>query len=106
MRILMVAADPMEFRGLLRHLADVKAIGIAVDWSRSARLGTDEVILSTNGVGAKRAASAVDASLETFRADAIVSTGFCGALAPELEIADVVAGTEIATASRTFPALQ
>jgi adenosylhomocysteine nucleosidase len=102
----MVAADPMEFRGLLRHLTDAKAKRIAVDWSRSAQLGKYELVLAANGAGAKRAASAVDASLETFRAETIVSTGFCGALAPELEIADVVAGTAISAGSRIFPALQ
>ena len=102
----MVAADPMEFRGMLRHMTNVEATRVPVDWSRSARLGNHEVALATNGAGAKQAARAVEASLETFRAEAIVSTGFCGALAPELGIADVVSGTSISAGSRIFPALQ
>jgi len=102
----MVAADPMEFKGMLRHMTDVQATGVPVDWARSARLGPHEVVLATNGAGAKRAAAAVEACLEKFRAETIVSTGFCGALAPEFAIADVVAGTAIATGSDTFPALQ
>jgi adenosylhomocysteine nucleosidase len=101
----MVAADRMEFPGILAHATDTKRTPVAVDWSRSARLGNHELVLAANGAGAKCAASAVDAALERFPAEAIVSTGFCGALAPELEIADVVVGTAIAAGSRTFPAL-
>jgi len=105
MRILMVAADPMEFPGILRHTAGVSPAYLALDWSRSARLGDHELVLAANGAGAQRAASAVEAALERFPAEAIVSTGFCGALAPELEIADVVVGSAISAGSRTFPAL-
>ena len=36
---------------------------------------------------------------------AIVSIGFCGALDPDLEIGDVIAGTAVAAGSHTFPAL-
>jgi adenosylhomocysteine nucleosidase len=106
MRILMVAADPMEFRGVLRHLTNVETTSVPVDWSRRARLGNHEIALAANGAGARRAASAVEASLEAFGAEALVSTGFCGALAPELGVADVVAGTSISAGSRIFPALQ
>jgi len=36
-----------------------------------------------------------DAALEGFDADAVISTGFCGAVDPELAIADVVVGSEV-----------
>jgi adenosylhomocysteine nucleosidase len=106
MRILMVAADPMEFPGILRHVSDARSAGLPVDWSRSGRLGNYDLLLAANGAGAQRATAAVEAALRDFRAEAIVSTGFCGALAPELEIADVVVGTVISAGVRTFPALQ
>ena len=102
----MVAADKMEFPGILRHAAEVAPAHLALDWSRSARLGDHELVLAANGMGAQRAASAVDAAMASFPAEAIVSTGFCGALAPELGIADVVVATAISAGSRTFPALQ
>jgi len=105
MRILMVAADRMEFPGILAHATNTRSIAVPIDWSRSARLGNHELVLAANGAGAKCAASAVEAALERFPAEAIVSTGFCGALAPELKIADVVVGTAISAGSRTFPAL-
>jgi adenosylhomocysteine nucleosidase len=105
MRILLVAADPMEFPGILRHTAGAKPARLPVDWSRTARLSNHELLLVANGAGTQRAASAVDAALPHFPADVIVSTGFCGALAPELAIADVVVGTAISVGSRTFPVL-
>ena len=86
-RILMVAADAMEFPGILRHATGVAPAKFGIDWSRSARLGNYELLLAANGMGAGRAAAAVDAALQSFRAEAIVSTGFCGALEPGLEIA-------------------
>src|ERR1017187_10184541 len=105
MRILLIAADAMEFPGILRHTTEVKPAGLPVDWSRSARLGNHELVLIANGAGAHRAAAAVDAALERFPAETIVSTGFCGALAPELAIADIVVGSAISAGSRTFPVL-
>ena len=101
----MVAADRMEFPGILRHATDVRPAALPIAWSRSARLGTHELVLAANGAGAQRAAAAMDAALPGFAADAIISTGFCGALAPELAIADVVVGSTISAGSRTFPVL-
>jgi adenosylhomocysteine nucleosidase len=64
----------------------------------------NEALLVANGVGSRRAAAAVDSALEVFRADAVVSTGFCGALAPELAIGDIVVGSEVAAGERRFAA--
>jgi adenosylhomocysteine nucleosidase len=106
MKILIVAADRMEFPGILQHATSVSPARLPVDWSRTARLGTHELVLAANGAGAQRAAAAVDAAMEAFAAEAIVSIGFCGALSPELEIADVVVGSAISAGSRSFIALQ
>src|SRR5450755_4509818 len=105
MKILMVAADRMEFPGILRHATEVKSTTVPVAWSRSARLANHHLVLAANGAGAHRAAAAVDAALQSFPAETIVSTGFCGALAPELQIADIVVGSAISSRSRIFPAL-
>jgi adenosylhomocysteine nucleosidase len=104
-RILMVAADAMEFPGILRHASGVAHTKLGVDWSRSARLGNYEVMLVANGMGTQRAAAAVDAALKQFDAEAIVSTGFCGALEPDLKTADVIVGTAVSAGSHTLPAL-
>ena len=63
-------------------------------------------VLKANGVGARFAAAAVDRALEESRPDAVVSTGFCGALDPGLNAGDVVVATEVAAAGRRFPALE
>lgn len=95
MKLLFVASDRMEFSGVLARVAEARHAGLAVDWSRSARLGGNDVLLVANGAGGKRAAAAVDAALPGFHPDAVVSVGFCGALDERLEIADIVVGAGI-----------
>lgn len=102
MKILFVAADAMEFRGLLSHAGEARQEAARVDFARLARIGRHEAMLVANGAGWERAGAAVAAG-DGFGAEAVVSTGFCGALDPALGIADVVAGTEVAGAGRTYP---
>src|SRR5258708_5377159 len=106
MRILMVAADRMEFPGILAHTTGARRAAVPVDWARQAQLGDHEVLLVANGAGRKRAAGAVDIALANFAADAIVSTGFCGALAPELSVGDIVSGTSVNHGVDRFTVLQ
>jgi adenosylhomocysteine nucleosidase len=84
MKLLLVASDDMEFRGMPRR--------------------DPEIHLTANGAGAHRAAAAVDAALATFHPDAIVSMGFCGALDPALAIGDIVVGTTIFAGDRAYAA--
>ena len=95
MKLLFVASDRMEYSGILSRSTGIGTTGLIADWSRFAQLGQHRALLVANGAGPMRAAAAVDAALPLFQPDAIVSTGFCGALAPELEIADVVAATSV-----------
>jgi adenosylhomocysteine nucleosidase len=104
MRILVVAADRMEFPGILAHAAETRRAALEVRWARSAWLSGHEMLLAANGAGASRAAAAVDRALETFAADAVVSTGFCGALRPELGVADLVVADWVAAGERGFRA--
>jgi adenosylhomocysteine nucleosidase len=82
MRILMVASDPMELRHLPRNTS---------------------FHLTANGVGARFAAAAVDTALSSFSADAIISTGFCGALDPAMQVGDIVVGTEVVNGTNRYP---
>ncbi len=86
MRMLLVAADAMEFRGVARRTASLQPVPIAVDWARTGRLGGNDVLLVANGAGWKRAAAAADAGIAHFAPGAVVSTGFCGALDQGLKI--------------------
>ena len=102
MKLLFIASDPMEFRGLLAHATAVREAEVAAHWSRSAMLRSHEVLLVANGAGPLRAAAATDAGMKAFDAAAIVSTGFCGALSPDLRIADLVAATSVQAADRSY----
>ena len=63
------------------------------------------MLLVANGAGARRAATALDAAAAVFQPDAVVSTGFCGALDPALALADVVVATSVVSADRRFGSL-
>jgi adenosylhomocysteine nucleosidase len=102
MRILMVAADPMEFAAF----GGTGRTACALDWARTARRGSDELMLVTNGAGKKRAAAAIDAAVVQFAPDAVVSTGFCGALSPALGIADIVVATNVTDGAANFKVLE
>lgn len=94
MRILLVAAVPMEFRGILARTPDARPAKISADFAREAQLGGYRALVVANGMGRKRAAAAL-AAADDFHADAIVSTGFCGALDERLGIGSVVTASEV-----------
>jgi nucleoside phosphorylase len=85
----------MEFSGILSRAAAISSTGLNLDWSRFAQVGGHRSLLVANGVGPVRAAAAVDAAFPGFEPEAIVSTGFCGALHPSLEIADIAVATSV-----------
>ena len=105
MRLLMVAADSMEFAGVLARARSAEAGRLPVDWARSAKLENHTILMAANGMGSARAAAAVDAAVPVFHPEAVVSAGFCGALDPGLDIAAVVVGACIAAGDRRYPAL-
>ena len=105
MRLLLIASARMEFRGIPTSAEQERPARLPVDWARFARLGGHELLLVANGAGARRAASAVDAAADLFHPDAVVSTGFCGALDPQFRVADVVVATSVVSADRSYQAL-
>jgi adenosylhomocysteine nucleosidase len=105
MRLIFVASDPMEFRGIAAIAEDRRKSRIGVDWALTAKLRGNQVLLVANGVGWKRAAAALDAAHNVFPADAVISTGFCGALDPQLAIGDAVAATCVVGPEGRYPAL-
>src|SRR5690349_11137867 len=95
MKLLLVAADRMEFAGVLARATDIKRARLPLDWARSARLSGNDVLLVANGIGRKRSAAAVDRAVALFHPEAVASIGFCGALDESLDIAAIVVGTSI-----------
>lgn len=105
MRILFIAADKMEYAGLLPYAAGAHRTLPNVSWSREVRFSDHVALLVANGAGAARAAAAVDAAVPAFHPDAVVSTGFCGALDPSLAVASIVVATSIRAQDADYPAL-
>ena len=102
--LLLVAAEPREFRGVLERAERATPLDWPVDWARAAGCGGRRLILVANGAGHRRAAAATAAALARERADAVVSFGFCGALDPALRVADVFVATAVNGPERRFPA--
>jgi adenosylhomocysteine nucleosidase len=101
-RILLVAAEPREFDGLLRFCSGVRKLAWPVYWARSGESGGRQLWMVANGAGAVHAGRAVEAACPACRPEAIVSMGFCGALDPALGIGDVFVATAVDAAGRRF----
>jgi adenosylhomocysteine nucleosidase len=98
-----VAAEPREFAGLLPFCSGLQKADWPVAWSRRGRCGGREFWMAANGAGPERAGEAVHAACRAGRPDAIVSMGFCGALDPGLNIADIFVATAVESAGRRLP---
>jgi adenosylhomocysteine nucleosidase len=90
-----IAAEPLEFAGLLRNAELVSKLDWRVSFASIAVLRGKTVLLVANGPGPKLAAQAVDAVREHAMVDGLVSIGFCGALAPGLAPCDIFVATEV-----------
>jgi adenosylhomocysteine nucleosidase len=103
-RILLVAAEPREFDGLLGHCAAVRKLNWPVDWVRYGECNDKQMWMVANGAGWAHAATAVDVAQPKCGAEAVVSMGFCGALDPGLKIGDVFVATGVARTDAQWPA--
>jgi nucleoside phosphorylase len=104
--MLFIAAEPREFDGLLPFCASIEKLHWPLSWARSAQLNGRKIYLAANGAGPNRAAEAAEAAHSKMPAsttDAVVSTGFCGALDPQLKIGDVFVATSIQAAGELAP---
>jgi nucleoside phosphorylase len=103
-KLLVAASEPQEFSGILARASHAGCPAVSADWARSAWLGPHELLLIANGAGVHRTGQAVDAALTQFPADALASTGLCGAVSPELHVAEVVVATCVAYEDALYPA--
>jgi adenosylhomocysteine nucleosidase len=93
--LLVVAAEARELSGIRRHCRQVECLGWPVQFARRAVLGTLRVVLVANGAGAELAGEACEVAWMRQRVEALVSTGFCGALDPVLTPGEVFVATEV-----------
>lgn len=96
----MVASDAREFAGVLRHAADVIPLKWPVDWCYVVRLAGRRVALVANGPGESLASEALNVGLCELNPAAVVSTGFCGALDPDLGVGDIVVASRVESLAR------
>jgi hypothetical protein len=100
LRILAVAAEPIELRGVLRHGRGVRKEPWPAVFARSAEVRGNRWLMVAEGPGPKLARKAIEAvGGETW--DAVLSTGLCGALDPSLVLYEVIAAERV----NSFPAM-
>lgn len=103
MAILYVAAEAAELDPFARLLAGVKKLKWPIDYACEGVLNGRRVLLAANGAGPKLGSHAVEmairavthADLSSSRLEAVVSTGYCGALTPGIQENDIIIGTRV-----------
>lgn len=95
MAILYIAAERLELQNLADRLASGRKLNWPLDFAYEGMLEGQRVILAANGAGPRLASEATDVAMRSTKLDAVVSTGFCGALDPALCVNDIVVGSEI-----------
>jgi len=99
---LVVAAEAREFRGILRNCGVVNALEWPVATALVVELLGMTYILAANGPGPHLANQVLKAAeVEAGKAGgkvligAVISTGFCGGLDPQLQLGDIVEATSV-----------
>lgn len=102
----MIAADAREFRGLCDRIGAGTDLRWPLDYSRSIDRDGCRWILAANGPGPRLAARAFETAASHAKFQAVVNTGYCGALDPELEAGEVVAADRVidADSGASYPA--
>ena len=107
MAILYVASEASELEPFARLLSGVRKLKWPVDYACEGVLGSRRMVLAANGAGPKLAAQVVEiairagmhAELSSSRLEAVVCTGYCGALDPALRESQIVIASEIISAA-------
>lgn len=98
-----MAAEPREFRGLLRFCESVRKVDWPVHWARYGESEGRKFWMVANGAGPERAGQAVEVARLVCEPAGIVSMGFCGALDPGLQAGDIFVATAVAAGGRHIP---
>ena len=103
MAILYVASLAMELEPFAALLTGIRKLKWPIDYAFEGVWEGRRVMLAANGAGPQLAAQAVEiairavtgAELSSSKLEAVVSTGFCGALDPDLREGQIVIATEV-----------
>jgi adenosylhomocysteine nucleosidase len=99
MRIGIITAMPEETHSVVRALGGAdKQCNNGLKFLQ-ARYGGHEIVLTEAGMGFRNATSAAEKLAQEVSLDLMVSAGFCGGIAQELQVGDVVFATGLALIS-------
>jgi adenosylhomocysteine nucleosidase len=102
--VLLVASDRSEFGGVERRFPGMQPLGWPLDYAGAVERDGQRWLFVANGAGASLAGEAVRTACEKEAVEAMVSTGYCGALDPGLGAADVVVATKVVSPERQYAA--
>jgi adenosylhomocysteine nucleosidase len=88
--IIVVAALDSELAGIRRHMKIAGSFNFGEVLVEEGRLGGQDCSLVQSGMGRQRAEQALRDVLQRYQPSAILSLGFCGALAATLRVGDLV----------------
>ena len=103
MSILYVAADAMELQPFANFLTALRKLKWPLDYAVEGILDGKKLVLAANGAGPQLAAQAVETAIRAFsvselsssKLEAVVSTGFCGALDSALQESQIILGSAV-----------
>ncbi len=106
MAILYVASEAAELAPLAQVLTGLRKVKWPVDYAWEGIWEGRRILLAANGAGPKLAAHVVEiairaamaAELSSSKLEAVISTGFCGALDPVLQELQIVVATQVQSA--------
>jgi len=96
MKIAVITAMPEEFNAVARSLEAGTAMQMSGLKAFSCHTGGHDFMLLLSGMGFDNAARAAEAVIREWRPNLLVSAGFCGGIAPELKVGDVVVAKQVA----------
>lgn len=95
MKIGIITAMPEEFRAVADSLGVATTVQVGTFRGGRFSLAGHDFLLMESGMGFANAASAAEMLISCDRPDLLISTGFCGGIAPELLAGDVVVAKKI-----------
>jgi len=101
-RLLLIAAEPREFQGLLKFCRNVRPLAWPVHWARAVELNGREGLLVANGAGPGRAAQAVEVAQRNGKLSLICSMGYCGALIDEMQVGSIFVAESVEACDRKY----
>jgi adenosylhomocysteine nucleosidase len=103
MAILYVASEAAELKPFANMLTGLRRLKWPIDYAFEGILEGRRIMLAANGAGPQLAAQAVEvairavtaAELSSSRLEAVVSTGYCGAISPDLHELQIIVPTQV-----------